>query len=320
MALSRPGTPDRTVLAAFLAIIVLGGSNAVAIKIGNGELPPFWGATLRFGLATVLLAVIALVARPPWPRGRTLLGALLYGLIGFAASYAFAYLGLVDAPAGVAGVLIAVAPLLTLLLAVAQRLEKFRWQGLAGSLVAAAGIAVVFGNQLGARVPLLSLLLLFGAALCIAETNVIAKLIPPGHPISANLIGMAVGTLVLGVISLLVGEAWALPTEANTWASVLYLASVGSVALFLTYLFVLARWTATATSYALLLMPLWTVAAAALLLNESINPAFVIGGALVIGGTYVGAFLSPRPHDAPVCQPCEAAPVSVAAGAEGGTG
>jgi drug/metabolite transporter (DMT)-like permease len=303
-----------------LAIIALGGSNAVAIKIGNSELPPFWGATMRFGLATILLAAIALVARPPWPRGRNLVGAVLYGLIGFAASYAFAYLGLVDAPAGVAGVLIAVAPLLTLLLAVAQRLEQFRWQGLAGSLVAAAGIAVVFGNQLGAQVPLLPLLALFAAALCIAETNVVAKLIPPGHPISANLIGMAVGTVVLGAISLLVGEAWALPTEASTWASVLYLVSVGSVALFLTYLFVLARWTATATSYALLLMPLWTVAAAALVLDESISPGFVIGAALVIGGTYIGAFLSPRPRDAPVCQPCEAAPAAVTAGAEGATG
>ena len=292
----------------------------MAIKIGNTELPPFWGATLRFGLATVLLAVIALIVQPPWPRGRTLLGAGLYGLIGFAAPNAFAYLGLVEAPAGVAGVLIAVAPLLTLLLAIAQGLEKFRWQGLAGSLVAAAGIGVVFGNQLGAQVPLLSVLLLFGAAFCIAETNVIAKLIPPGHPISANLIGAAVGAVVLGAISLFVQEPWALPTEANTWASVLYLASVGSVALFLTYLFVLARWTATATSYALLLMPLWTVAAAVLLLNESINPAFVIGGALVIGGTYLGAFLSPRPHNAPICQPCEAAPVAVAAGTNGSTG
>ena len=138
-------------LAAFLAIIVLGGSNAVAIKIGHGELPPFWGATMRFGLATVLLGAIALVARPPWPRGRSLVGAVLYGLIGFAASNAFAYFGLVDAPAGVAGVLVATAPLLTLLLAVVQRLEKFRWQGMVGSLVAAAGIAVVSVTRLEHR-------------------------------------------------------------------------------------------------------------------------------------------------------------------------
>jgi drug/metabolite transporter (DMT)-like permease len=105
--------------------------------------------------ATVLLAVIAVVARPSWPRGRNLLGSVLYGLFGFAAFYALAYFGLVDAPAGVARVLIAGAPLLTLLLAVVQRLEKFRWQGLVGSLIAAAGIAVIFGNQLGAPGPAL---------------------------------------------------------------------------------------------------------------------------------------------------------------------
>ena len=320
VAPSSPARPDRRVLAAFLATVVLGGSNAVAIKIGNGELPPFWGATMRFGLATALLAAIALVARPPWPRGRNLVGAILYGLIGFAAFYAFAYFGLVDAPAGVAGVLIGAAPLLTLLLAVLQRLEKFRWQGLVGSLVAAAGIAVVFGNQLGARVPVLSLLALFGSALCIAETNVVAKMIPPGHPISANLIGMAVGTVVLGVLSLIVGEDWTVPTGGRTWVSLLYLISFGSVALFLTYLYVLTRWTATATSYSLLLMPLWTVAAAALLLDELISLPFVVGGALVIAGTYIGAFLSPRLHGAPVCQPCEAAPAAVASDAQGTSG
>jgi drug/metabolite transporter (DMT)-like permease len=204
-----------------------------------------------------------------------------------------------------------------LLLAVAQRLEKFRWQGLVGSVVAAAGIAVIFGNQLGARVPLISLLALFGAALCMAETNVVAKLIPPGHPISANLIGMTVGTVVLGAISLIVGENWTVPAGARTWASLLYLVSVGSVALFLTYLFVLARWTATATSYSLLLMPLWTVAAAALLLGESISLPFVLGGGLVIAGTYIGAFLGTRRPGAPICQTCEAAPTTVTAGTQG---
>ena len=298
-------------MVAFLGTVLLGGSNAVAIKIGSAELPPFWGATLRFGLATVLLAIIALVIRPPWPRGRNLVGAIVYGLIGFAGFYAFAYIGLVDVSAGVTQVLIGAAPLLTLLLAAAHGLESFRWQGLVGSLVATAGIAVVFGNQLGAQVPILSLLSLVAAALCLAETNVMAKVIPPGHPIAANLIGMSVGTVVLGAISLVSDEAWVLPSTANTWVSLLYLVSIGSVALFLTYLFVLARWTATATSYSILLMPLWTVGAAALFLNESITPVFALGAVLVIGGTYIGAFLSPRADRAPACNPCEAAPAAV---------
>lgn len=305
----RAATPDRTVLAVFLATIALGGSNAVAIRVGFGELDAIWSATLRFGLATLIFIVMAAIVRPPMPHGRMLLGAILYGLIGFAAAYTFAYLGLVNGGAGAAQVVIALAPLLTLLLALGLGMEQFRWQGLAGSLLAAAGIAVVFGDQLSANVPLTSLLLFLCGALAIAGTSVVAKRIPPGHPIPANGIGMAIGTLALGALSVLLGERWTIPTRVETWISLLYLASIGSVALFLAFLFVLARWTASATSYVLLLMPLWTVVAAAVVLGERITPAFVLGGALVLFGTYVAVFLTPRPTSAPVCQPPEAASI-----------
>lgn len=121
---------------------------------------------------------------------------------------------------------------------------------------------------------------------------------------------MAIGTLVLTPLSLVLGERWAIPTQSSTWISLLYLASIGSVALFLAFLFVLARWTASATSYVLLLMPLWTVVAAAVVLGETITPAFLVGGALVLSGTYLAVFLSPRPK-APLGQPSEAAPIQV---------
>jgi drug/metabolite transporter (DMT)-like permease len=232
---ARSATPDRTVAAVFLATIALGGSNGVAIRIGLGELPPIWSATLRFGLATLILVALAALVRPPLPRGRALIGAILYGLLGFAATYAFAYIGLVNGGAGVAQLVIALAPLLTMLLAVGLGMESFRWQGLAGSVLAAGGIAVVFGDQLSAEVPLASLLLFLGGAVAIAATSVVAKRIPPGHPIPANAIGMAIGTLVLAPLSLALGERWAVPVLRETWISLLYLASVGSVALFLAF-------------------------------------------------------------------------------------
>ena len=31
-------------LIAFVAVVILGGSNAVAVRVSNFELPPFWGA------------------------------------------------------------------------------------------------------------------------------------------------------------------------------------------------------------------------------------------------------------------------------------
>jgi drug/metabolite transporter (DMT)-like permease len=161
-------------------------------------------------------------------------------------------------------------------------------------------------------VPLVSLLAAFAGAVCIAEGSVLAKLFSPGHPVLANAIGMSIGALVLGTLSLLAGETWTLPSEPRTWAAVLYLASVGSVALFLAFLFVLRRWTASATSYVLLLMPLWTVTAAALVLGEAVSGTFMVGAVLVLAGTYVGAFLKPRPRNAPVCQSAEALPAAVA--------
>ena len=65
---------------------------------------------------------------------------------------------------------------------------------------------------------------------------------------------------------------------------------VGSVVVFTLFLFVISRWTASATSYSMLLMPLVAVVVAALRLGEPITPAVVAGGALVLIGVYLGAF------------------------------
>ena len=55
--------------------------------------------------------------------------------------------------------------------------------GLAGALIAAAGIAVIFSNQVSLNVPVLALVALVLAAPCIAETSVLVKRFPPGDPI-----------------------------------------------------------------------------------------------------------------------------------------
>jgi drug/metabolite transporter (DMT)-like permease len=60
--------------------------------------------------------------------------------------------------------------------------------------------------------------------------------------------------------------------------------------MFMFFLYVIERWTASATSYTLLLMPLVTAVAAALALSEPITVALVAGGTLVVAGVYVGAF------------------------------
>lgn len=308
--------PDRVTLLAFLALVLIGGANAVAVKQTVAELAPFWGAATRFAAAGLLMLLIVVLTRRSLPRGRSLLGAAAYGLIAFAVSNALAYTALRDVPAGTAMVLIALTPLFTFGLAIAQGQERFHVQGLLGALIAVAGVGLVFVDQLSADVPLFSLLLILLAAVGVAESGVIVKWIPRSDPFGTNAVAMLTGTLVLFIVSLVAGEPWELPTQPATWAAIGYVVVLGSVALFALYVFTLQRWTASAVSYMTLLMPLVTVTLGAVLLGESITPSFVLGGAVILGGVYVGAFLKIRPARSSASSLPECLPIDACAEAE----
>lgn len=282
--------PASSTAIALLAIVLIGGLNGVAIRISNRELAPFWGGTLRFGIAALALFGVVALRRVPLPRGPALTGSILYGALGFGAAFALIYWALVQAPAGLAQVILALVPLLTFLFAVGQGQEPFRVQGLAGALLALLGIGIVFAERLGTALPLASMLAVLAAAACIAESNVVVKRFPRCHPVANNAIAMATGGAILLLASLVAAEPRRLPADPSTVAAVGYISLAGSVVVFSLFLFVIARWTASASSYVMLLMPLVAVVAAAILLGESVTPAFLVGGALVLAGVYLGSF------------------------------
>jgi drug/metabolite transporter (DMT)-like permease len=293
----------RATLLAFAVLVLVGGTNAVAIRFSNLELPPFWGAGSRYAAAALILWAIVLVRRIALPKGRALVGALLYGLLGTGASFAFVYWALLRVQASQAIVVLALIPLITLFLAWAHGLEALSWRRVIGALVAIVGIFIVVGAGLGTSVPVLSLLALLAGSVCVAEGSVIVKLFPQGHPVATNAVALAAGSLLLIGLSLVTGEAWILPATTTTWAVFIYLVLFGSVLMFILYLTVLTRWTASATSYSFLLFPVVTVPLAALLAGEVITTTFVIGGALGLFGVWLGAISGSPPATAPNAVP-----------------
>jgi drug/metabolite transporter (DMT)-like permease len=296
---SNPGAvssslPDNLTLLAFSVAVLIGGSNAVAVRVSNLELPPFWGAAMRFLAASLIFWIILVSRRVRLPSGRALVGCVLYGALGTGASYAFLYWGLLRVEAPVAMIILALGPLLTMLFAAAHRLEAFRWRALFGSLTALIGIVLAVGSELGASLPPLSLLALLAGSACIAESSVIYKLFPKSDPSATNAIAETTGTLMLLVVSLLARETWALPAAGATLAAFTYLVILGSVVLFYLYLFILSRWTATATSYAFLLFPIATVIISAWVTDEVVTPRFLLGGLVVLAGVWIGALSQPR--------------------------
>lgn len=292
--------PQLTTLIAFVFVVLLAGGNAVAVRFTVAELAPFWGAAIRFAGAALLFWIIALARRSPLPDRRSTRGLLLFGLLSFGASYAFIYWGIRSIPAGMTQVILALVPLLTILLAVVHGLEALRWPRLLGALIAVAGIALAFFEQPNRAISILPLFSIVLGAACIAEGIVVLKRVGPTDPVMTNAVGMTAGAIMLFAISLLFGEAWRLPTRVNTWLSTLYLVVAGSVGVFYLYVFVIRRWTASAASYQFVLFPFVTVTLGSWLAHETINAAFILGGALVLIGVWIGALSSwsrPAAHE-----------------------
>jgi drug/metabolite transporter (DMT)-like permease len=289
---AQSSRPDRATLAAFCALVVLVGANFVAIRFSNRELAPFWGAGTRFAVAAILFMAILVARRIALPRGTALAGALLFGVLNIAAFFALSYWGLVRVPAGQGAVVGALLPLVTLFLAVAHGMERLGWRAAAGAVLAIVGVVVVSGQQVRGEVPLVSLLALLAAVVCGAEATIIAKWFPPTNPAATNAVATTVGAVLLLALSVVSGEPQVLPLQGATWAAIAYLVSIGTVGVFLLFLFVLRRWQASAVAYLFVLAPFVSVALAAALLGEGVTPLSAVGAALVLGGIYV-ATLAP---------------------------
>jgi drug/metabolite transporter (DMT)-like permease len=270
---------------------VLGGNNAIAVRFSNIEIPPFFGAAFRFALAGLILFLIVFIKRLQLPKGRALVVILIFGILQFGISYALIYWSLLEVPAGLFQVILALVPLFTFVFALLHRQESFKWRILFGGFLSIVGIMIIFQDSLSANVPLLSLLAIVLAAACIAESIVIVKSIPKIHPISTNAIAMAMGSLMLFVFSTLFHEVPYLPNMTATFFAVFYLIFLGSIVMFGLALYVISRWKASASAYQLVLMPIVTVLFSSWLTHESISFTFLFGGFIVLAGVYIGSIL-----------------------------
>src|SRR5204862_7905217 len=106
---------------------------------------------------------------------------------------------------------------------------------------------------------------------------------------------MRCGAAVLFVVPFVAPEAPGLPSRPEVWAAFLSLVTLGGIGLFIGIVFIVLRWTASASAYVTVLFPVVTVAVGAILASERVSLQFVAGAVLVMLGTYVGAFVAAAP-------------------------
>lgn len=128
------------------------------------------------------------------------------------------------------------------------------------------------------------------------------KRLPRADPIGTNAVAMLCGAGFLLVIALLARETPTLPSRPEVWTAFAYLVTFGGIGLFMGIVFIVLRWTASASAYVTVLFPVVTVAVGAILAAELVSPRFVAGAFLVMIGTYVGAFVRSAPTSAPLLE------------------
>lgn len=279
--------PDKKTLLVFLVVVVLLGGNFIAVKFSNTELAPFWGAALRFAACTIILTAIMRWERLDFPRGKVFYGAFFYGLLSFGILYALVYWALLSVSSGLTSVLFATLPLMTLIIAAIFGLERLRWLNIIGALVVVAGVALIFVRQLNGELQFLPIVAVLLATAAGAVSTVIVKRLDNPNPISLNTIGIGIGTIFLLISSFIAKEPITLPTLTATWLAMGYLV-LSTVVAFISFVWLVNRWMASATSYTLVLAPIVTIFLGSWFLQEPITINFILGAAMVLGGVYIG--------------------------------
>ncbi|KYZ78009.1 acetylserine transporter [Anaerosporomusa subterranea] len=273
-----------------LVVVTVWGLNFIAIKLGLRDMPPLLLGALRFVLAC--FPIIFFLPLPPIPwRSLVALGLSLN--VG---QFSLLFIGMkVGMPAGLASLVLQSQAFFTLLIAVAWLGERWRWNHLAGLVIAACGMTII-GVQQGGEMTIVGFGLTLAAAASWSAGNIVMRQItvsaPPFSMLSLVVWAGAVAILPLLLLSwLLEGyDAWLAAYQTLNWISVsslVYIAFFATLAGFGLWGKLLSRYPAAVVSPLSLLVPIVGLSSSIVLLGESISLLQGLGAILVMSGLAV---------------------------------
>jgi drug/metabolite transporter (DMT)-like permease len=295
-----------------ISLAALGwGTSGVATRAALAEgSTPFEIAMIRSLIGAAAVVTFLTFRRMGFPRGGpTWRTGIVMGVSNLAMPFILSNLALQHASAGFLGLMMALIPLMTAVLAhfmlPAERLSFFKAAGL---LVALAGVAALlsFGDSglaEGGR-PALAGVLGLVVAFSIAYGGTYAKIHAGAYdPMHVTGIHFVSGALIIAVVAFAAEGAPASQT-GEAWALITYMGLFATFMPFVLFYRLLRKVSATYASMVGYVVPLVAVIAGVVLLDERLQPGIVIGGVLI----FAGVILTHRAEQRLVVVPAEAVP------------
>ncbi len=277
-----------------LALVAMWGSSFMFNRIAVASLPPWTVVAGRIGIAALVLIVIihALGKRLP-PPGRAWAPFALIAVIGNAVPFYLITWGQQVVESALAGILMAMMPLATIVLAhfliAGEHLTRQRAAGFATGffgIVLLMGPAALAGIG-GEAVRIISQLAVLGGALCYALQSVLTRLIVKGDVMVAAAGTLLVASVIVVPVALWLDRPWLLAPSASSAAAVVWL-GVGPTAIATILYFMLIR--SAGPSFMSLvnyLSPGVAVMLGLLVMGETPSANAYLGLALILAGIAV---------------------------------
>jgi drug/metabolite transporter (DMT)-like permease len=281
---------DVRVVLAFFAIYVVWGTTFLAIRIAVQEVPPLFAAGCRFFVAGVLLYGFMRVKGQPSPNRVQWRNLALMGLLMFVAEYGPLFWAEKYVPSGVASVLEATLPLITIVLEmVVFRQLPLRWRLLGATMLGFCGVGVLVlpgGEQHFGLLPCFAIL---GGAVAWSLGSVLNRSLelPKSRAVTAGG-AMMLGGGTLLALSAALGEMHPMPhVSLRGGLAILYLIVFGSLIGFTAFVWLLARMPATRVASHAYVNPIVAVALGYFVAGEVITVRMLIGAAIVLVSVFL---------------------------------
>ncbi len=272
-----------------LALVTLFWSGTViAMRIGGQTFGPFWGATLRYALASAafLPLVFGKGKHPFQMTRRQWMHVFFLGLTGVFLYNYFVFRGLRTVQANHAALIMAMNPILVMLVSSRLHGDRITRRRLAGALISLTGVAVVISR--GDPSKLLmgfeqgDVFIVLGTLSWMLYTIIGRNALQTLSPLQASFWASVIGLVMLSLMA--IREPWPSHIPMSAVWSILYLGLIGTVLGFVWFYEGVQKLGATRASLFNNLIPVNTMILSVIILGEEVSGYVFIGAALVMTG------------------------------------
>lgn len=279
--------------ALFIATVFIWGTTWIAIAMQVGPVPVLVSVFYRFAVAAaILVAILAFMRRLNFPALRDQPFILAQALCLFSLNFICFYNAAASIPSGLISVIFSLA---TIYNAVNARLffgDRITGRTLLAAALGATGLLLLFGEEVVVDFNMGTLkgiglaalgTLFFSLGNMASRRNSAAGI----SPVTANAWGMTYGSVFLLLLIAVTRTPIVTPPDITYLTALLYLAAIGSVIGFTTYLMLVSRIGSSRAAYATVLFPIVALSLSTIFEGYHWSGLGLIGLALTLLGNVV---------------------------------